>query len=190
LQAQDQGMSQLQISTMLGYQNSNPLVLFQRSEVKIKRYYNVALLCDTVVKAYTRVDIRSKPHTIDLELDGKTVTLTPSDTHFISMLSDLGEETLGIPADTCWLFGNQNDKINVYTFLPFSGWEFIAAIQKGENGNIVMFTPENVLEMISDNPDAMQLLEQGEIEDAIRVYNGRWVSADGYFSKRKRGKKK
>jgi hypothetical protein len=185
-------MSQLQILGVGGqYPTADPYVLFRRSEVKMKRYYHVALPSDTVVKAYTRIDIQTKPHTISLEFNGETVTLRPSDTQFISMLDDYGNEHMGIPADTCWLFGKPHNKINVYTYLPFSNWDFIAGIQKGEYGYIEPFSPGIVRDMVSDNPNAVRLWEQGETERAIHAYNGHWTPTDGRFSsKAKRGKKK
>lgn len=153
-----------------GYK-TEPFV-FKNKATRIKSYYNIALLEDSLVNAYTRVDTKSIPHSITARVEKLTRKFTPRDTQFIVRIGDNSHEYIGLPADSCWMFRMISGKINVYHFLPFNQWEFAVAIQKGQDAQIQKINPDLIKLLIADDPKATQFFEDGDYETAIRVYNG------------------
>lgn len=145
---------------------------FKSKITKIKSYYDIALPGDSLVRAYTRVDIKTVPHSITVRIGRVSRRLTPPETQFIVKIGDNNQEYIGLPADSCWMFRMISGEINVYHFLPFNQWEFAVAIQKGQDAPIQKITPDLIKFLISDDQKAMQFFEDGKHETAIRVYNG------------------
>jgi hypothetical protein len=153
-----------------GYK-TEPFV-FKRKATRIKSYYNIALLEDSLVNAYTRVDTKSIPHSITARVGKLTRKFTPRDTQFIVRIGDFSEEYIGLPADSCWMFKMIKGNINVYYFLPFNEWKFAVAIQKNDDGPIQKITSDLIKSLISDAPKAIQFFEANRHLEAILVYNG------------------
>jgi hypothetical protein len=165
--------------------SATPSTLFTPKKGKERNYFNVALLNETIVKSYTRIDTRSVPHSVTIAQGDQVQRLTPSQTHLVSLLKDDGDEAIGIPADTCWLFKMAEGTLNIYTYLPYPDWSLVIALQKGDNGNIVRITPETLKTMIADNPRALQLFNLNKWRLAIEAYNGHWIHPDEFKSRRR-----
>lgn len=165
--------------------SATPSTLFTPKKGKEKNYFNVALLNETIVKAYTRIDTKTIPHSVTITQGNEIQRLTPTQTHLVSLLKDDGDETIGIPADTCWLFKMAKGALNIYTYLPYPDWNMVVALQKGEDGNIVRITAESLKTMIADNPRALQLFSLNKWRLAIEAYNGHWIHPDEFKSRRR-----
>ena len=165
--------------------SATPSTLFTPKRGKERNYFNVALLNETIVKSYTRIDTRTVPHAVTIMQGGQTQRLTPSQTHLISLLKDDGDEAIGIPADTCWLFKMAEGKLNVYTYLPYPEWSMVIALQKGDDGKIVRITAETLRAMIADNVKAVHLFNLNKWRLAIEAYNGHWIHPDEFVSRRR-----
>jgi len=165
--------------------SATPSTLFTPKRGRERNYFNVALLNETIVKSYTRIDTRSMPHSVTIALGGELRHLTPSQTHLVSLLKDDGSEAIGIPADTCWLFKMAEGALNIYTYLPYPDWSMVVALQKGNDGSIVRITAETLKDMIADNPRALQLFNLNKWRLAIEAYNGHWIHPDEFKSRRR-----
>lgn len=165
--------------------SATPSTLFTPRKGRERNYFNVALRNEKVVKAYTRIDVKTVPHSVTIALGSEVKTLKPSDTHLVSLLKDDGDETIGIPADTCWLFKMAQGALNIYTYLPYPDWSMVVALQKGDNGDIVRITAETLKTMIADNPKALQLFNLNKWRLAIEAYNGHWISPDEFRTRRR-----
>jgi len=165
--------------------SATPSTLFTPKRGKEKNYFNVALINETIVKAYTRIDTRSVPHSVTITLGGEARRLTPSQTQLVSLLKDDGDEAIGIPADTCWLFKMAEGALNIYTYLPYPDWNMVVALQKGDDGHIVRITAETLKSMIADNPKALQLFNLNKWRLAIEAYNGQWIHPDEFKTRRR-----
>jgi hypothetical protein len=165
--------------------SATPSTLFTPKKGKEKNYFNVALLNETIVKSYTRIDTKTTPHSVTISLGAEVQRLIPSQTHLVSLLKDDGDETIGIPADTCWLFKMAKGALNIYTYLPYPDWGMVVALQKGDEGNIVRITAESLKTMIADNPKALQLFNLNKWRLAIEAYNGSWIHPDEFKARRR-----
>jgi hypothetical protein len=165
--------------------SATPATLFTPKKGKERNYFNVALKNETVVKAYTRIDTRVVPHSVTILLGGEIKHLTPAETHLVSLLKDDGDEAIGIPTDTCWLFKMAKGALNIYTYLPYPDWNMVVALQKGEHGDIVRITAETLKTMIADNPKALQLFNLNKWRLAIEAYNGHWIHPDEFKNRRR-----
>jgi hypothetical protein len=165
--------------------SATPATLFTPKKGKERNYFNVALKNETIVKAYTRIDTRATPHSVTISLGDEIKQLTPAQTHLVSLLKDDGEEAIGIPADTCWLFKMARGTLNIYTYLPYPDWSMVVALQKGDNGDIMRITAETLKSMIADNPKALQLFNLNKWRLAIEAYNGHWIHPDEFKFRRK-----
>jgi len=96
--------------------------------------------------------------------------IKPSDTKEISRYTYSGLKITGIAADSCWLFKVENGRINSYSYYPDEYPGRIVAIQKG-SGPIVPYNKQNLLTMVSDDPDVATVVEEGLLMKAIDMYN-------------------
>jgi hypothetical protein len=137
-------------------------------------FFNVALPNDSIILVKGRIDFQNFPNSlIESGRNGRVFSL--ANTQFISALNENGNEFIGIPGDSTWLFRVSSNKINLYASVPYYVWDCVVAIQKGDNGLSLQLNPKNLEEMLSDNEDALQFFNAGRIEDAISVYNGMWI---------------
>ena len=165
--------------------SATPSTLFTPKRGRERNYFNIALLNETIVKSYTRIDTRSVPHSVTIALGEQVQRLTPTQTHLVSLLKDDGDEAIGIPADTCWLFKMAKGALNIYTYLPYPDWSMVVALQKGDDGTIVRITAETLKDMIADNPQALQLFNLNKWRLAIEAYNGHWIHPDEFKARRR-----
>jgi hypothetical protein len=96
--------------------------------------------------------------------------IKPSDTKEISRYTYSGLKITGIAADSCWLFKVETGRINSYSYYPDEYPGRIVAIQKG-SGPIVPYNKQNLLAMVSDDPDIVVIVEEGLYMKAIDMYN-------------------
>lgn len=96
----------------------------------------------------------------------------PKETKEIYRILPSGKKFSGIPADTCWLFPAATGKINGYTDLPREGCLHLIAIQLGDSP-ILPLTRKNMEAMIGPvtNPKLIELLDKGNLSEAVRQYN-------------------
>jgi hypothetical protein len=81
-----------------------------------------------------------------------------------------GEEIMGMPHDSCWLFLAIKGKINAYSVTTEFNDPMIAYVQKGD-GPLLAITAEILAELMADNEKALTILSRNNIDKAIRVYN-------------------
>jgi hypothetical protein len=144
--------------------------------------FNVALLNDSIITIKGRIDFQQFPNRlIEIGKNGRIFTLT--DTQFISTLWEGGQESIGVPGDSTWLFRVSSNNINLYASVPYYVWDCVVALQKGEDGALMPLNEENLEYVLSDNQNAISFFDDGRIEDSISVYNGAWVDKN----RRKKG---
>lgn len=96
--------------------------------------------------------------------------IKPRDTKEISRYTYSGLKITGIATDSCWLFKVETGRINSYSYYPDEYPGRIVAIQKG-SGPIVPYNKQNLLAMVSDDPDIVVIVEEGLYMKAIDMYN-------------------
>jgi hypothetical protein len=138
---------------------------------KSKYEFTVRLKNDSMFRVKSRIDISTNKHFITVKKDKQKINISPADTKSISHISKYNGYTIkGIPADSCWLFMVDKGKINSYSFIPDEVMLFIVAVQKGE-GPIVPLTKKTLQEMVGEDPKLSKLIEDGDLLEAIEVYN-------------------
>lgn len=135
--------------------------------------FRVVLKNDSSFLSKVKINVKDiKHHTIVIKGKKEKVAFSPSDTKSVSRVTMEGVKIPGIPADSCWLFKTYSGKINVYSFLAELGTDYAIAIQDGADGVIRPLTKENLLEMVEyDNPKVHELIEEGNLISAIKLYN-------------------
>jgi hypothetical protein len=137
----------------------------------VRHSFTIVLKNDSTISAWTKIELKEDKHQITVK-NGKTKRVfIPSDTKSIYRTTYAGEKLTGIPADTCWLFMSKAGKINAYSVIAEPGLSYISAIQFGDDGPILPFNKQNLLEMVEDNEKAVQYIEKKELINAIKAYN-------------------
>jgi hypothetical protein len=135
--------------------------------------FRVVLKNDSSFSSKAKINVKDiKHHTIVIKGKKEEIAFSPSETKSVSRVTMEGVKIPGVPTDSCWLFKTYTGKINVYSFLAELGTAYAIAIQDGADGVIKPLTKENLLEMVEyDNPKVHELIEKGDLIDAIRLYN-------------------
>jgi hypothetical protein len=136
--------------------------------------FNVALPNDSIITIKGRIDFQQFPNRlIELGKNGRIFTLT--NTQFISALWEGGQESIGVPGDSTWLFRVSSNDINLYASVPYYVWDCVVALQKGDDGPLMPLNEENLEYAIGDHENALSFFNNDRFEDSISVYNGAWV---------------
>jgi hypothetical protein len=77
---------------------------------------------------------------------------------------------IGIATDNCWLFKVSTGRINRYSVYPDKD-AFTYAVQKGDQGKILLFNQENMAELVADSQKALKLVREGKLDKALLYYN-------------------
>jgi hypothetical protein len=143
----------------------------------VSNMFNVALPDDSIITIKWRINFKSYPNTLtELGKNGRVFTL--ENTQFISALWEGGQESIGVPGDSTWLFRVNSNNINLYASVPYYVWDCIVALQKGDDGQIMQLNPSNLENALSDKSNALGFFRDGRIEESINVYNGMFVDRD------------
>lgn len=118
------------------------------------------------------INVKKKPHSFSMKRGKAARQIRPEDTRVVFLLRDKGGRLDGIPADSCWLFKAVQGKINGYSVLAEEGYNYLSAMQLGEDGRIVPVTKANLLAMIPEPEEKLkQLIEKDNLLMAIKRYN-------------------
>jgi hypothetical protein len=122
----------------------------------------------------TPFDTRSKIYATDTThyvlFNGRKVY--PRETESLSRLTASGKQFFGRPFGNKWLFKVIAGKINGYFFYAEDEIKAVSHIQKGD-GPILDFSPDELLRMINDDPDALDLIMRGKYVEAIVLFNSK-----------------
>jgi hypothetical protein len=173
----------------------NSMMLFNNADIPNFKYdYEVILKDSTKIMVKSKIYNDTSKHKTYLLLVDKSIPksdmahrerkIYPDQTLGISRqveAEDAANRPIpfkGMPTDSCWLFKTITARISAYSFLGEQGDDFsystITGIQKG-NGPIIHFSPDNLKQMIADDPDAMKFFDKKKYPKAIDRYN---VDAD------------
>jgi hypothetical protein len=137
-----------------------------------KHDFTIVMKNDSVFTERMAIDISEKQHKFSIKTNSGQRVVRPADTKQVSRLSHSGFRIKGVPADTCWLFLTAKGKINCYSFLAEEGYDYVGAIQQGEEGPLLSFTKANVLALINPQDKAMKdLIDRGKLVKAIIKFN-------------------
>ncbi|HWZ22337.1 MAG TPA: hypothetical protein VNW06_06755, partial [Cytophagaceae bacterium] len=124
------------------------------------------------IRKHTKIELSDSGHFIRVKKNEEELLIKPSDTKEVRYTTAEGREYIGIPKDNCWLFKmSSKGEISVYTYLPGNMLKYVIAIKKGENGDIVPYTKENILIMVEDNETSLKYAEANDLWKAISSYN-------------------
>lgn len=138
--------------------------------IKFKQKFEIKFFGDSTVTAMTKIKYEDKYAYLMLkDANGKKQKFIPRKTVGIKLISEDGDIT-GIPADSCWLFKVVKGKINGYAPEPETGIG-LSAIQKGEDGSIMLLTKSNLMPMIAGDEKAIKLATKNKLVKAVEEYN-------------------
>lgn len=132
--------------------------------------YKIVLKNDSIIEVFAKININERVQFISFKRKKEKFIIKPSDTKEI-ICSSYSQPMKGIPTDSCWLFKSFSGAINAYSYLPEPETMFIVAVQKGKNEPIVPLTKDVLVEMVSDNPKALNKAENDKFVAAIKIYN-------------------
>jgi hypothetical protein len=138
----------------------------------IKYNFTVVMRDDSVFTQRMSIDVSEKTHKLKVK-NGRTRSfIFPGDTKQISRVTSEGRLIKGLPADTCWLFQSVKGKINCYSFLAEEGYDFLAAMQEGDDGLILPITKNNLMNVMQTQDEKiLNLMERKQWVKAIRRFN-------------------
>ena len=136
-----------------------------------KHDYTIVYLNDSVLTVKAKINIDDSVHCLEWGKKAELNSVRPNETKEIYRLDEVGDKLTGKPLDSCWIFLTDRGKINTYSVTSEMDDPLIAYIQKGDSGEILSLTEENVKAMINDNDEALKLLEQKGLLKAIEKYN-------------------
>lgn len=142
--------------------------------MRMKKYdYTVLLKSGEVYKGRGKIQQYKGKSYIKFYSGKRFRLFNPADTKSISMVTSMGRKMIGIPSfnDSCWLFKVYEGKISKFAIIPEWASPYVSAIQKNKKKPPKQLSKENVLEMVKENPDALQKAKKGKLIDAIRIYN-------------------
>jgi hypothetical protein len=148
-----------------------PMYYGQAGAVSNKYTFTVVLDADSALQSKTRINIKSKKHTIQVKAANGKLSLTPANTREIYRITLSGKKLSGLPADSCWLFKSVTGKINAYSYLAEEGYTYVIAIQDGDDGPILPLTKNNLLAIMDDDPKIFKLIEKKKLLTALEAYN-------------------
>ena len=137
-----------------------------------KHEFTVTLNNDSVIYMRGKIDVLDSVHSLVIKNGKSKRVIRPQDTKAIHryLLVD-GHKITGVPTDSCWLFMVEDGRIKMYAKLPFDGAKAVVAIQRGEKGNIVPLTRENLIAITGEDPRLMPFIQNKEYVKAIWKYN-------------------
>jgi hypothetical protein len=138
----------------------------------IKYNFTVVMRDDSVFTQRMSIDVSEKTHKLKVKSGRARSFIFPGDTKQISRVTPEGRLIKGLPADTCWLFQSVKGKINCYSFLAEEGYDFLAAMQEGNEGLILPITKTNLLDIMQTQDEKiLGLIERKQWVKAIRRFN-------------------
>ena len=143
---------------------------FKTNEANKQHTFTIILQNDSFLTTKTTLNLDNFVHTITYGKKESKIIIRPSETKAIYRLDKNGEEIMGMPHDSCWLFLAIKGKINAYSVTTEFDDPMIAYVQKGD-GPLLAITAEILAELMADNEKALTLLSRNNIDKAIRVYN-------------------
>jgi hypothetical protein len=134
--------------------------------------FYVTMLDGTSYDVTSKIYVTASKHYVLKKEGGATLMVNPSETRTIARITASGKQLLGIPEGDQWLFKVIEGRINGYFFLAEDEVKAVSKIQK-ENGGIVDFSPQALLQMVEGDPDAAELIAAGKYVEAIRRFNSK-----------------
>jgi hypothetical protein len=134
--------------------------------------FTIVLKSDSVITLRSRMEAQDKKMYVMQKEKKLKRKIFPNETKSISGYSSTWGRIKGIPADSCWLFKITKGPINCYSSLPMMDIVTAIAIQKGEDGEIVSLSKEN-LEAITGTEDEKikKWLEKDKLTKVIQYFN-------------------
>jgi len=132
--------------------------------------FTIVLQNDSMLTTKTAINLENFVHTLTYGKKDTKIIIRPSETKAIYRKDKNGEEIMGMPHDSCWLFLAIKGKINAYSVTSDFSDPMLAYVQKGE-GPLLAITDEILAELMADNEKALTILNRNNIDKAIRVYN-------------------
>ncbi len=132
--------------------------------------FTIILQNDSILTTKTSINLENFVHTLTYGKKESKIIIRPHETKAIYRLDKNGEEIMGMPHDSCWLFLAIKGKINAYSVTSDFSDPLLAYVQKGD-GPLLAITTEILSELMADNEKALTILSRNNIDKAIRVYN-------------------
>jgi hypothetical protein len=158
--------------TITTYQHM-PMHYYGYRQASVKHNFTIVLRRDSTVTANTKIDISEKQHTLRVKTpEGKKI-LVPANAKEIYRFTYEGKKLTGIPADTCWLFKVATGAINSYSHLAEEGYQYVIAIQDGDDAPIVPLTLKNLEAILGETmePKVKKLMDKNNLAGAVERYN-------------------
>ncbi|HEY6436880.1 MAG TPA: hypothetical protein VIY47_09825, partial [Ignavibacteriaceae bacterium] len=143
---------------------------FKKTEANKQHTFTIILQNDSFLTSKTNLNLDNFVHTITYGKKDSKIIIRPIETKAIYRLDKNGEEIMGMPHDSCWLFLAIKGKIKAYSVTTEFDDPMIAYVQKGD-GPLLAISAEILAELMADNEKALTLLSRNNIDKAIRVYN-------------------
>ena len=143
---------------------------FKTNEANKQHTFTIILQNDSFLTTKTTLNLDNFVHTLTYGKKESKIIIRPIETKAIYRLDKNGEEIMGMPHDSCWLFLAIKGKINAYSVTTEFDDPMIAYVQKGD-GPLLAITAEILAELMADNEKALTILSRNNIDKAIRVYN-------------------
>ena len=135
--------------------------------------YTIIFKNDSVVQAFTKIDVSDSVRRIEIKEGKAEFVIKPHDTKRVYRVCKSGQRIIGMPTDSCWLFKVGEGKINSYSVLPYEYNPVIVAIQQGKDGPIIPLSKEILKKIIGDDPKLTKLIEKKKFNKVIELYNAK-----------------
>jgi hypothetical protein len=145
-----------------------------------KHHFHIVFVDGKDTVLYTRLIADSMSEYLVLENrsvskkdSGRYTRINPSQTRSISHVNVLtGQDYIGQPNDSCWLFKVIEGKINAYTALAEISVddEFLLYVQAGA-GPLIAIADPKALDLFSANVEAANLFVNKKYNKALKKYN-------------------
>lgn len=159
---------------LFAYKNFPSLYFNSDEQNDTKHYKFTAILNDgSKVNFTSQINFSEDKQFVTTDIKSGSRKIYPTDTKFLIAHFDDYDFT-GIPNDSCWLFRTNEDdydKIYLYSFLPEDNNRFIAYIKPRKDRDFLVFTKENVAEVLKSDNESQSYAEKGKLFAAVKLYN-------------------